>query len=130
MELESFGFSVLAALLGMALVVGFLVVLSAIMYAIKRLSRETTGRESPRTAGESGIRSEVSGTRELSGEHSSDLPGWVLAGAAAFLAEEAQENEQLVSAYPWLRRRNEEGEKRPVHFAEGRALRERGVAPG
>ena len=139
MNVESFGFSLLTALLGMALVVLFLVLLSVIMYVIKRLNREPTGSESgSRTAGSTpsevagwSARAVASGAaadagRDVAQGNTPPLPGWALAAAAAFLADEERAAERQISTGPWLTYAGGAGHGSGRRFIEGRSPVRRG----
>ena len=93
MNSEIFSFSVLAAILGMAVVFLFLGILSFLMYAIKTLFGEKTPRQ-PEAA--EGSAEQQSGSGRHEGEGSQE---WVIAAAAAFLI--AEDLDARYSAAAW-----------------------------
>ena len=83
MNIESFGYALLAALVGMAIVFLFLVVLSVIMVVLRRLLDGAPGATALPTADRNAARTDGA-TRPADG----DPPQWVVAGVMAYLASE------------------------------------------
>lgn len=90
MNSELFSFSILAAILGMAVVFVFLGILSFLMFAIKTVFGEKPAREG------SAARLQQQSTEA---EQAEGDAGWVIAAAAAYLIEE--EGDARRSAAPW-----------------------------
>lgn len=114
MNSELFVFSILAAVLGMAVVFTFLGILSFLMYGINRLFGERqpaaggSGGESKPAADAAGRQARASGSAD--GEDSDDRR-WVIAAAAAFVLAEQLDLRRSAAAWqpraasavdPWL----------------------------
>ncbi len=85
MNTESFGYAVLSALVGMAIVFIFLVVLSAIMVVLRRVF-DAPARNESSSRGEAAAVDLMRETPSSAG----DPPQWVIAGVMAYLSSEEQ----------------------------------------
>lgn len=120
MNTESFGFALLASLVGMAVVFAFLIVLSLMMYLIRRVFDAPAGGDA--APAEVGGAHATSGGRgrpgapttsaargrpaasEAADVLSGGVPRWVTAAVLAYLATE--EREYRPQSSNWARRRN------------------------
>jgi Na+-transporting methylmalonyl-CoA/oxaloacetate decarboxylase gamma subunit len=98
MNIESFGYAMLTAVVGMAIVFLFLVVLSLLMVVIRALFNDKP--EQPSTAESPGRGTAADGGAGRSGppvaSHAADqtdngVPRWAIAAALAYLSEEERE---------------------------------------
>lgn len=96
MNIEVFGYSVLSAVLGMAIVFTFLWLLSVMMSVIKRSFGEKPQRDDSSSASAQEIRP------VRMEAHAAAESDWVIAAVAAFLMEEALDSRR--SALAWVHR--------------------------
>lgn len=97
---SSFIYTVMATLFGMAVVFGFLIVLSALMVVIKRVLGDRQQKSAPPSKVEA-VRTTPrrSEPRRTDADRSTDgPPPWLFAAVTAFLLEE----EEIRSAQPWI----------------------------
>jgi len=98
MNIEVFGYSVLSAVLGMAIVFSFLWLLSVMMSIIKRSFGEKPQRDDSSSSTASA--QEIRPVRMEA--HAATESDWVIAAVAAFLMEEAMDSRR--SALAWVHR--------------------------
>ncbi|MCG8480701.1 MAG: OadG family protein [Spirochaetales bacterium] len=95
MNIESFGYAVISALVGMAIVFIFLVVLSVIMVVLRRVLDPTKDEFSARGEGDA-----IDRERAVSSTDG-DPPPWVIAGVMAYLS--AEEHTRAPRAGVWTK---------------------------
>tara|TARA_B100000614_G_scaffold201272_1_gene182555 strand:+ start:324 stop:641 length:318 start_codon:yes stop_codon:yes gene_type:complete len=101
-NVESYGYVVLTAAVGMGIVFLFLIILSLLMVVIRGVFGE---RPRPTAAAATG--GETAATTDSSAERPADtveqgVPRWVIAGALAYLAEE--ERDYAPQSQQWTQR--------------------------
>ena len=96
MNTEAFGYAVLSALVGMAIVFLFLVVLSVIMVVLRKMLDDPAGDNARSDGGP------VAHTERTEPSAEDGLPPWVVAGVMAYLS--AEEQHRAPHAGTWTKR--------------------------
>lgn len=93
MNVESFGYALLAAVVGMAIVFLFLVVLSVLMVIIRAIFDDKAAAGAPPDgAADGGASGQAAGETSRAADQTDDgVPRWAVAAALAYLSEEERE---------------------------------------
>lgn len=94
MNVESFSYALLAAVVGMAIVFLFLVVLSVLMVVIRAIFEDRAAARGgqPETAADGDAGGQPAGETSRAADQTDDgVPRWAVAAALAYLSEEERE---------------------------------------